>query len=102
MPEKGTLPPGVPHNPAHVYKNKGWVSYTDWLDAPDKESRWRPFEEARAWARTLGLRTAREWFVYCEGKMPDKPPRPSDIPKDLYTVYEKKGWQGMHDWLGVA
>jgi superfamily II DNA or RNA helicase len=102
MPEKGTLPQGVPHNPALVYKHKGWVSYQDWLDAPDKQSKWQSFEEARAFARTLGLRTAREWFAYCDGKMPDKPSRPSDIPKDVYGAYEKKGWQGIHDWLGVV
>jgi hypothetical protein len=53
----------------------------------------RTFEQARTWLRTLGRRTAREWFAYCDGKMPDRPPRPSDIPKDVYRSYEKKGWQ---------
>lgn len=101
MPELGEIPDSIPSSPSETYKVK-WISWQDWLGAPDKESRWQPFEAARAWARTLGLRTAREWFVYCEGKMPDKPPRPSDIPKDVYTVYDKKGWKGMHDWLGVA
>jgi superfamily II DNA or RNA helicase len=100
--EKGSLPDGVPQNPAFVYKKMGWIDYQDWLGAPDKQSKRRPFEQARTWARTLGLRTAREWFAYCDGKMPDKPPRPSDIPKDVYRSYEKKGWQGIHDWLGVA
>jgi hypothetical protein len=101
MPDKGKLPDNIPWGPKETYRDK-WVSWQDWLGSADKQSRWRPFEQARTWARTLGLRTAREWFAYCDGKMPDKPPRPSDIPKDIYGAYEKKGWQGIHDWLGVA
>ena len=101
MPDKGKLPDNIPWGPKETYREK-WVSWQDWLGSSDKQSRWRPFEQARTWARTLGLRTAREWFEYCDGKMPDKPLRPSDIPKDVYGAYEKKGWQGIHDWLGVA
>lgn len=100
--EKGSLPPGVPQNPKHVYKNHGWIDYQDWLGMPNKRNRWRPFEPARAWARTLGLRSAREWFRFCDNKIPEKGLRPYDIPKDVYRVYEGNGWKGMEDWLGVV
>ena len=102
MPENGLLPPGVPQNPKHVYKKQGWIDYQDWLGRPNKRNRWRPFEPARAWARTLGLRTAREWFRFCDNKIPEKGLRPHDIPKDVYRVYEGKGWKGIEDWLGVV
>lgn len=101
LPHKAKMPDNIPSSPSETYGAK-WISWQDWLGAPDKQSKWRTFLEAREWARELGLRTAREWFAYCDGKMPDKPPRPSDIPKDVYGAYEKKGWQGIHDWLGVA
>jgi hypothetical protein len=101
FPDKPALPKGVPTHPKSIYR-RFWIDWQDWLGAPDARSKWQPFEQARTWARTLGLRTAREWFAYCDGKMPDKPPRPSDIPKDVYGAYAKKGWQGIHDWLGVA
>ena len=31
LPEKSTLPSDIPTNPQRTYKNKGWVSVSDWL-----------------------------------------------------------------------
>ena len=98
---KPPLPPDIPTNPKSIY-GKLWVNYQDWLGSPDKRSRWRAFGSARVWARTLGLRSAREWFSFCDNKMPEKGTRPPDIPKDVYRTYEGKGWKGMDDWLGLA
>ena len=101
IPGKPPLPQDIPGNPKSIYRNQ-WVNFQDWLGAPDKESRWRQFEPARAWARTLGLRSAREWFRFCDNKIPEKGLRPYDIPKDVYRVYDGKGWKGIEDWLGVV
>ena len=101
IPGKPPIPPNIPGNPKSIYR-ESWINYQDWLGAPDKQSKWRPFEPARAWARTLGLRTAREWFRFCDNKIPEKGLRPHDIPKDVYRVYEGKGWKGIEDWLGVV
>ena len=32
MPEKGIKPPDIPGNPHRAYKDKGWISWSDWLE----------------------------------------------------------------------
>jgi superfamily II DNA or RNA helicase len=58
---------------------------------------YRTFEEARAYVRSLGLKSAREWRVWAakSGK------RPNDIPSSPANFYKEQGWQGMGDWLGT-
>jgi hypothetical protein len=65
------------------------VSFRDWLGHD-----WRPFEEARAFARTLEFKSSKKWKAYCRsGK------KPNDIPKSPATVYAD-GWTDWGDWLG--
>jgi hypothetical protein len=40
---------------------------------------WRSFEEARKYARSLGLKTYEEWKEFVRGEIPDIPPRPNDV-----------------------
>ena len=65
-----------------------------------KKSKWRPFAEARKFARSLKLSSQKEWYRYCRGKLKDYPPKPKDIPASPKNVYKDKGWQGTADWLG--
>jgi len=88
-------PKDIPQNPRNIYKDSGWKGIADWLGR-----KWRPFYEARAFARTLNLGSFEEWVSYCGGKYPDKPFRPQDIPSDPSKIYMDKGWQGYADWLG--
>ena len=62
---------------------------------------WRPFEEARAFARKLALKSSSEWRAYCEGRIPRLGKLPADIPSSPYHKYRDKGWAGMGDWLGT-
>ena len=55
---------------------------------------WRPFEEARKFARSLKLRNRTEWKEYCESNK-----KPNDIPEHPNDVYNND-WKGMIDWLG--
>jgi superfamily II DNA or RNA helicase len=57
-------PKNIPEYPAQVYASKGWVSMQDWL-GEHFESRFKPFLEAREFARKLGLKSEMEWFLYC-------------------------------------
>jgi len=51
---------------------------------------WRPFEQAREFARSLKLRSQTEWFQYCKsGK--DSIPKPDDIPSLPSEVYKNDG-----------
>jgi superfamily II DNA or RNA helicase len=56
---------------------------------------WRPFEEARAFARGLGLRNQKEWIAWAKSNA-----RPHDIPRNPYVVYSEQGWISLSDWLG--
>ena len=60
---------------------------------------WRPFEEARAWARSLGLKTSSEWHDFCAGKRKDLGVRPADIPSNPDKNYKNSGWVSISDWI---
>lgn len=61
---------------------------------------WRPFEEARAWARSLGLKTWSEWHEYCAESRKDLGTRPPDIPSNPDKNYRDQGWISGPDWIG--
>src|SRR4051812_48328753 len=56
--------------------------------------RWRPFAQARAFARSLGFRSIGQWQCWAASW-----DRPGDIPADPYVVYQAE-WVDWHDWLG--
>ena len=61
-----------------------------------KKKNYRSFEEARKFARKLGLKDGKDYKRYYEsGKVPD------DIPKCPWAVYSKE-WEGMGDFLGTG
>lgn len=104
LPEKGTRPDDVPAHPREIYKDMGWIGYGDWVGTGTQAPSgvWRPFEEAREFARALGLKSYAEWRQYVAGKLPDLPPRPRDIPAAPFQLpaYIAAGWAGYPDWLG--
>src|SRR6476660_3726857 len=58
---------------------------------------WRKFEDARTFARSLGLKSRTEWGAYVtSGK------KPTDIPAYPHQTYAEVGWAGMGDWLGTG
>jgi predicted helicase len=63
---------------------------------------WRPFEEARAFVRSLNLKSRTEWQKFCKGQMPEKGPLPSNIPSKPNRTYAESGWKGIGDWLGTG
>jgi hypothetical protein len=89
-------PANIPYNPDQTYKDKGWVSWRDWLgygEGEPKSNEFLPFEEAREIVRAVGLmgwEQWREWSRDC---------RPADIPSRPDTTYADEGWVSMADWL---
>jgi len=63
---------------------------------------WRPFEEARAFAHSLNLKSENDWRRFCKGELPDKVFRPNDIPFKPERTYSSNGWNGFGDWLGTG
>ncbi|TYQ26379.1 methyltransferase domain-containing protein [Pseudanabaena sp. UWO311] len=92
-------PDDIPADPEGVYKSKGWSGWGNWLGTGTIASYnriYRPFEEARAFARILLLKGREEWIVWAKnGEKPD------DIPTNPPQTYKDKGWLGWGDWLGT-
>ncbi len=94
----GKKPYDIPTEPQRPYAKSGWVSWGDWLGTgkigPGQS---RSFSRARAFARSLRLKSQAEWIEYSKsGK------KPADIPAYPQQTYAKKGWSGMGDWLGTG
>jgi hypothetical protein len=105
MPNRESRPLDIPACPYHTYANKGWHGMGDWLGTGTIAPRlrqYRPFRQARAFARRLKLRNWTEWTAYCKGLMPNKSKRPADIPSNPNKSYAKEGWRGIGDWLGTG
>lgn len=57
---------------------------------------WMLFEEARSFARGLGLKNSNEWKTYCRSDV-----RPKNIPAIPSQTYKNEGWISWGDWLGT-
>ena len=61
------------------------------------DPRFLPFKEAREYARSLKLKSSKEWFAFCKSK-----DFPHNIPKTPGGAYANDGWDGFSDWLGTG
>jgi hypothetical protein len=89
------LPSNIPADPKKFYANKGWIGYEDWLGVKSS-SKYRHFDDARKFARSLKLKNAKEWSNFCKSNN-----KPSDIPSAVHNVYKDYGWLDYGDWLGT-
>lgn len=54
-------PNDIPVSPDKTYKTEGWISWKDWLGPRtvlSTKKKFLPFEKARAFARSLGLKSS--------------------------------------------
>lgn len=95
--KSGKRPKDIPANPRGTYE-KEWMGWGDWLGTgtiAKFERVYRPYKKARAFTRSLNLKSANEWREYSKsGK------KPNDIPAAPERTYENKGWTNWGDWLG--
>jgi len=89
-------PKNIPSNPDIVYKNRGWISWMDFLGF--KKTRlhgikFLSYNEAKTIVSKIGLKSHREWQVY------SKTLRPSNIPANPWKVYDKE-WNGIIEFIG--
>ena len=99
----GIKPPNIPASPHIYYKNSGWAGYNDWLGTENTKinREYRSFEEARKFARSLGLTSSEYWLRYCKGEISQLPDKPEDIPTNVARKYRDIGWNGMNDFLNA-
>jgi len=98
---KSRAKPGdLPTHPDRTYKNKGWFGWGDWLGTGTIATfnrKYRRFEEAREFVRSLKIKGDYEWREYCKSEN-----LPADIPSNPNNTYSNKGWKGIGDWLGTG
>jgi hypothetical protein len=58
---------------------------------------WRPFEDARVYIQSLGLKNLRAWRAWAKSGT-----RPDNIPSSPWKIYKEVGWEGLGDWLGTG
>jgi hypothetical protein len=99
----GMKPPEIPASPHIYYKETGWIGYNDWLGTENTRLNrdYRSFEEARKFARKLGLTSSEYWLKYCKGEIKNLPEKPEDIPTNVARKYRNIGWNGMNDFLNA-
>jgi hypothetical protein len=54
------------------------------------------FEEAKAFAQSLNLKSLKDWKDYCKSGN-----KPNNIPNDPYSAYKNNNWISWGDWLGT-
>ncbi|XRB01667.1 methyltransferase domain-containing protein [Pycnococcus provasolii] len=93
----GARPHDIPSNPDKTYKSSGWLSYGDFLGFADGKvaGSFRSFADARAYVRTLGLKSQKEWEAWSSSGA-----RPHDIPSNPNVTYKSSGWTSFGDFLG--
>jgi hypothetical protein len=105
LPDKGALPADIPVAPDARYADAGWTSWGDFLGtgyvAPRLRA-YRPFQQARAYAHSLGLASQAEWYAFARGDLPDKGTLPADIPVRPAQTYANAGWMSWGDFLGTG
>lgn len=84
-------PLNIPSGPCETYKDE-WISWRDWLGTSKRT--FLPFEEARTYVRSLGLKSDADWRVWAKSDA-----RPRDIPASPADVYQDE-FLGIKDWLG--
>ena len=97
----GHRPSNIPADPARVYRDDGFISYSDWMGYKANRARGQmlPFAQARDYVRKFKLGSKKEWRAWsnsASGK------RPSNNPSKPQEVYRDVGWISMPDWLGYA
>ncbi len=93
----GKRPHNIPYDPKKVYSQE-WISWPDWMGytrIANQDRIWRPFNEARKYARSLNLKNWDEWKAFCKsGK------KPEDIPMMPKRAYPNE-FIDIGDWLGT-
>jgi hypothetical protein len=95
--KSGQRPSDIPAQPDRVYRDDGWVSWSDWLGSERRvlAKDMLPFAEGRALVRGLELKGHREWLKWSKSGQ-----RPSNIPSNPERTYRNDGWISYPDWLG--
>jgi len=91
----GLIPKFIPKKPNRYYKNRGWVSWGDFLGNNFVANQLRVFytyEEFKNIIKNLNLKTFISFKKYLKENKLDK-----KLPTNPNIVYKKSGWTGWYD-----
>ena len=95
--QSNNKPFNLTSKPERVYKNKGWISFRDWIGTlKGWDGKWEDFYIARDFVRSFNLKNQSEWINYTKSKN-----KPFNIPATPERYYKGKGWISLGDWLGT-
>lgn len=90
-------PENIPSLPQIHYKSQ-WTNWEDWLGNRNNKEDFLPFEEAKAFVRSLNLENAEEWQRYYQGKIQGLI-KPRNIPWNPQIIYANE-FISLSDWIG--
>lgn len=93
----GEKPDDIPADPRRTYGGE-FKDLGDWLGTGyvhTHNREYRPYEEARSFVRSLGIKNEAEWYAYTKSNK-----KPDDIPVSPRSTYGAD-FKSMGDWLGV-
>jgi len=92
MYDKGKIPDNIPKKAHRYYKNRGWVSWGDFLSNGFVANQLREFysyDEFKAKVSELGFKTYTSYKQYIKNNKSDM-----KLPTNPNNVYKDKGWVG--------
>jgi len=98
------LPEFIPKNPSETYKNRGWISWGDFLGTGRKQDNllsidYVSYDDAKEWIKSNynNINTIKEWKKV-------KKELPIFIPKrpERYYINKNRGWISWGDFLGTG
>ena len=93
-------PVDIPVAVSSVYREKGWISWSDFLGTDPKESKninFRDFETARSFIGSLKFKSKTEYTLWSKSE-----DRPFYVPASPSQYYKYSGWISWPDWLGTV
>jgi superfamily II DNA or RNA helicase len=89
------IPTNIPKRPDNFYRDKGWISFGDWLGTGRRKKGYENYENAKNYIIQLNIKTRSEWISRFENGEILKA-----IPKHPDQTYKNDGWTSWGDFLG--
>jgi hypothetical protein len=90
-----TIPKYIPKRPDAAFKDKGWVSWGDFLNTDNKKyiTHSISYTELKNIANIIKLNNIRSWYNYA---------RINNLPVNPQLTYKNNGWVSWNDFLGCS
>ena len=92
-------PNEIPTAPNTVYKNNGWISWSDWLGNNNLATKSIPFlnyEEAKKWSHAKKFKNVTDYKNFCTSNK-----KPKNISSNPNNTYKNSGWISWAEYLGT-